>query len=98
MPSRATDELTELVATLSSASADLNEFLSKRGLPKHSTEDPMPSIDPIHENLPYFQAKSSIIDAAERIVTTTYAAVAEAVGKPEVTPALVERILQEAKE
>ncbi|WQF87727.1 Putative O-methyltransferase domain, S-adenosyl-L-methionine-dependent methyltransferase superfamily [Colletotrichum destructivum] len=133
MSSRIVDELTELISTLSSASADLNEFLSKRGLPKHSSEAPTPIIDLIPENLPYFQAKSSIIDAAERIVrlargprdalitlsfehcataslqvalkyklanhiplegTTTYAAVAEAVGKPEITPALVERILQ----
>ncbi|KAJ0162812.1 6-hydroxytryprostatin B O-methyltransferase [Colletotrichum tanaceti] len=135
MPSRTTDELTELVETLSSASADLNGFLSERGLPKHATEAPAPSIDLAPENLPYFRARSSIVDAAERIVrlargprdalvtlsfehcataslqvvlkyklaghvplegTTTYAAVAEAVGRPEVTPALVERVLRHA--
>ncbi|KAK1522184.1 O-methyltransferase [Colletotrichum costaricense] len=134
MPSRIIeDELTELVATLSSASAELNKFLSNRGLEKLSTEAAAPSLELTPENAPYFQAKASIVDAAERVVrlargprdtlitlsfehcataslqialkyklashiplagSITYAAVSEAVGKPEVTPALVERILQ----
>ncbi|GKT47441.1 O-methyltransferase aurJ [Colletotrichum spaethianum] len=134
MPSRIQeDELSELALTLSSASQDLNKFLSARGIQKLSTDAPAPNIALTNENKPFFQAKTSIIDAAERIIrlvrgprdalvtlsfehcataslqivmkyklasyiplegSITYTAVSEAVGKPGVTPALVERVLQ----
>ncbi|KAF4418412.1 O-methyltransferase [Fusarium austroafricanum] len=134
MPSRVQrDDLFGLVSTLFSASADLNKFLTQRGLQQPSFTSAPSSIELTSDNAPYFDAKSTIIEAAEQIIhlvrgprdtlialsfehcasaslqialkykwanliplegATTYAAIAEAVGKPEVKPALVERIIQ----
>jgi hypothetical protein len=62
------DELFELTATLVTASANLNKFLVKRGLPGPSFKNSPPSIALSTENAPYFDSKQTIIEAAEQII------------------------------
>ncbi|OLN84422.1 6-hydroxytryprostatin B O-methyltransferase 3 [Colletotrichum chlorophyti] len=133
MPSATQEcELFQLVSTLTSASVELNEYLSKHGLQDLSTESEAPRIDLAPENSLYFRSRSTIIDTAEQIIRLvrgprdalftlshehlsassmqlvmkyklahiipldqpmTSTEIAKKVAKPEVTPALVERIL-----
>lgn len=60
--------LYELAATLISASADLNKFLSKRKLPNLSSTSPAPNLPLSAENAPFEDARGTIIEAAEQII------------------------------
>lgn len=62
------DQLFELTAELVSASAKLDKFLSKRGLPNPSFDAPAPSIALNASNKPYYDAKTTIVEAAEQII------------------------------
>ncbi|KXT07227.1 hypothetical protein AC578_2366 [Pseudocercospora eumusae] len=62
------DELFELASTLLTASADLNKFLTKSGHHQPSFSKPAPSIELTSTNAPYFDARSTIIEAAEQII------------------------------
>jgi hypothetical protein len=124
--------LFELSATVVSAAAALNEFSTKHNIPSPSFDALAPDIALTAANKPYFDARSTIVEAAEQIIRlvrgpreillalsfehcasasmqvifrykiaghiplqgeTTFAAIAEAVGKG-VTPMVVERTLQ----
>lgn len=134
MPNRVEGgDLFTLAATLLLASADLNSFLAKKGLQPPSFAALAPDVELTPDNATYFDARSTIIEAAEQIVrlvrgprdqlitlsfehcasasvqialkykfathvplegVTTYKAIAAAVAQPEVTSALVARIVE----
>ncbi|KXT08893.1 hypothetical protein AC579_8461 [Pseudocercospora musae] len=62
------NELFELASTLLTASAGLNKFLTKSGHHHPSFSKPAPSIELTSANAPYFDARSTIIEAAEQII------------------------------
>lgn len=69
MHDRVCDEgLYELAATLLSASADLNKFLSKHKTPQLSFASPAPNIPLSEENAAFYDAKGTILEAAEQII------------------------------
>ncbi|KAK2058400.1 O-methyltransferase [Colletotrichum caudatum] len=69
MPSAAQkDELFELVSSIHSSAADMTRFCDTRRLPRPSTSAPAPDLDQSRENAPYFDAKASILDAAEQLI------------------------------
>ena len=69
MPGRVEDQdLYELAATILSSTVDLNKFLKKRKLPSLSFDSPAPTVSLSAENATYHDAKSTILEAAERLI------------------------------
>ena len=62
------DDLLTLISTLVSASADLNKFINKRGLEQPSFANGVPNVELTSANAPYFDARSTIVEAAQQIV------------------------------
>ncbi|KAL9096254.1 MAG: hypothetical protein Q9165_001777 [Trypethelium subeluteriae] len=69
MPSRVEEQdIFELAATILSSTVDLNKFLKKRKLPALSFEHPAPAVSLSPENAAFHNAKSTIVEAAERLI------------------------------
>jgi len=62
------NDLYELSATLLAASRDINKFLSSQGRPSLSFSEPARELPLAAVNASYFQAKSAILEAAERVI------------------------------
>ena len=61
-------DLYELAATISSSAANVNKFLRKRGTAALSFASPSPVVALSPENAAFHDAKSTIIEAAERLL------------------------------
>lgn len=64
----AASSLFELSATLLQASARLDRFSTENNIARPSFDAPAPSVALNSANKPYFDAKSTIVDAAEQII------------------------------